>query len=39
MALIFLNEAITGRILLGVFLLLIGAAVSLHKDKPQPALD
>ena len=38
-ALIFLNEAITGRIQLGVLLLLIGAAVSLHKDKPQPALD
>lgn len=38
MALIFLNEAI-GRIQLGVLLLLIGAAVSLHKDKPQPALD
>ena len=39
MALIFFNEAITGCILLGVFLLLIGAAVSLNKDKPQPALD
>lgn len=39
MALIFLNEAITGRILLGVLLLLIGAAVSLRKDKAQPVLD
>lgn len=39
MALLFLNEAITGRILLGVLLLLIGAAVSLCKDKAQPVLD
>lgn len=35
----FLNEAITGRILLGVLRLLIGAAVSLRKDKAQPVLD
>lgn len=39
MALLFLDEAITGRILLGVFLLLAGAAVSLRKDKAQPVLD
>ena len=39
MAMLFLHEAITGRILLGVALLLAGAAVSLCKDKAKPALD
>lgn len=39
MAMFFLHEAITGRILLGVALLLAGAAVSLCKDKAQPVLD
>ncbi len=39
MAMFFLHEAITGRILLGVALLLAGAAVSLCKDKAKPVLD